>query len=183
MWCITVKLFNPDTKIQARIYGSYPLHQMPSKIKRACGPPQEWPCCKPAPVWLVLHSSPYPCQKYHLLHWRWQRSHTLCELGRRPFSHQSLCNPKIMSLLKATQKGFLNGCPILFKELVMTYLNPSPNTAKGHMKWPKKVIRCTWIKVKTKGDIDVSIVPAPVPQVAPPLLPLFVEPWLYPGPA
>jgi hypothetical protein len=37
--------------------------------------------------------------------------------------------------------------------------------------------------VKTKGDIDVPIVPASVPQVAPPLLPLFVEPWPYPGPA
>jgi hypothetical protein len=66
---------------------------------------------------------------------------------------------------------------------VTKYLNPSPATAKGHMKQPKKGIRSTRIKVKTKGDTDIPIVPAPVPLVAPPLLPLFVEPLLYPGPA
>jgi hypothetical protein len=91
-------------------------------------------------------------------------------------SHQALCNPKILSLLKAMWKGFLKGCSNLSEELVTKYLNPSPNTAKGHMKGPKKGIRSTRIKVKTKDDIDVPIVPAPVPQVAPPLLPLFVEP-------
>ncbi len=37
--------------------------------------------------------------------------------------------------------------------------------------------------MKIKSDIDVPIVPALVPQVAPPLLPLFVELWPYPGPA
>ena len=56
--------------------------------------------------------------------------------------------------------------------------------AKGHMKRPKKGIRSTQIKVKTKGNIDVPIVPAPVPEhVALPPLPLFVEPWPYPGPS
>jgi hypothetical protein len=50
------------------------------------------------------------------------------------FSHQAMCNPKILSLLKALRKGFLKGCPNLLKELVTKYLNPSPATAKGHMK-------------------------------------------------
>ncbi len=59
------------------------------------------------------------------------------------FSHQSLCNPKISSLMKASRKGFLNGCPNISKELVTKYLNPSPATAKGHMKRPKKGIRST----------------------------------------
>jgi hypothetical protein len=99
------------------------------------------------------------------------------------FSHQELCNPKILSLLKAMQKGFLKVCPNISEGLVEKYLNPSPPTAKGHMKQPKKGIRSTQIKVKTKGDIDIRIVPAPVPLVAPPLLPLFVEPWPYHGPA
>jgi hypothetical protein len=27
------------------------------------------------------------------------------------FAHQSLCNPKILTLLKAVRKGFLKGCP------------------------------------------------------------------------
>ncbi len=50
------------------------------------------------------------------------------------FSHQVLCNPKIASLLKTMQKGFLKGCPNLSEELVTKYLNPSPTMAKGHMK-------------------------------------------------
>jgi hypothetical protein len=80
-------------------------------------------------------------------------------------------------------EGFLKGCPNLLEELVTKYSNPSPAMAKGHMKLPKKGNRSTQIKVKTKGDIDIPIIPAPVPQVAPPLLPLFVEPWPYPRPA
>jgi hypothetical protein len=55
------------------------------------------------------------------------------------FSHQSLCNPKISSLMKALQKGYLKECPNLSEELVTKHLNPSPATAKGHMKRPKKV--------------------------------------------
>ena len=33
------------------------------------------------------------------------------------FSHQSLCNPKISSLMKALRKGFLKGCPNLSEDL------------------------------------------------------------------
>jgi len=50
------------------------------------------------------------------------------------FSHQSMYNPKISSLMKALRKGYLKGFPNLSKELVTKYLNPSPATAKGHMK-------------------------------------------------
>ena len=35
------------------------------------------------------------------------------------FAHQSLCNPKISTLLKATQKGFLKGCPNISKKLIL----------------------------------------------------------------
>jgi hypothetical protein len=62
------------------------------------------------------------------------------------FSHQSQCNPKISSLMKALKKGFLKGCPNISKELVAKYLNPSPATAKGHMKRPKKGICSTRMK-------------------------------------
>ena len=99
------------------------------------------------------------------------------------FSHQSLCNPKISSLMKALRKGFLKGCPNLSKELVTKYLNPSPATAKGHMKRPKKGIRSTTKQVKTKGDSNVPSIPVPVPQAAPHVLPLFVKPLPYNGPA
>jgi hypothetical protein len=44
------------------------------------------------------------------------------------------------------KKGFLKGCPNLSEELVTKYLNPSPATAKGHMKRPKKGIRSTRMK-------------------------------------
>ena len=92
-----------------------------------------------------------------------------------------MCNPKISSLLKALQKGFLKGCPNLSKDLVTKYLNPSPATAKRHMKRPKKGIRSTSKKAKTKGD-DVQHVPLPIPQVAPPILQQYIkEPRPYPG--
>jgi hypothetical protein len=88
------------------------------------------------------------------------------------FGHQAMCNPKISSLLTALRKGFLKGCPNLSEELVTKYLNPSPATAKGHMKRPKRGIRSTIKKAKTKGG-DIQTVPVPIPQVAPPVLPQY----------
>jgi hypothetical protein len=35
------------------------------------------------------------------------------------FAHQLLCDPKILSLIKAMQRGFLKGCPNLNQELVV----------------------------------------------------------------
>ena len=40
------------------------------------------------------------------------------------FAHQSLCNPKISTLLKAVRRGFLKGCPNLSEKLILKYLNP-----------------------------------------------------------
>jgi hypothetical protein len=62
------------------------------------------------------------------------------------FAHQSLCNPKISTLLKATRKGFLKGCPNISEKLILKYLNPSPATAKGHMKRPRQGIHSTTTK-------------------------------------
>jgi hypothetical protein len=59
------------------------------------------------------------------------------------FAHQSSCNPKISTLLKAVRKGFLKGCPNSTKKLILKYLNPSPVTAKGHMKRPCHGIKST----------------------------------------
>jgi hypothetical protein len=99
------------------------------------------------------------------------------------FGHQAMCNPKISLLLKALRKGFLKGCPNLSEELVTKYLNPSPATAKGHMKRPRKGIRSTRKNAKTKSG-TVQSVPVPIPQVAPPVLPQYhEEPRPYPGPA
>ena len=105
------------------------------------------------------------------------------------FSHQSLCNPTISTLLKALKKGFLKGCPDLSKELVTQYLNPSPATAKGHMKRPKKRIRSTKKKplqtvIPSPYQPAVTAIPrSPIAHVNPPILPLFNEAPPYHGPA
>jgi hypothetical protein len=98
------------------------------------------------------------------------------------FSHQLLCNPKISSNVKALRKVFLQGCPNLNQELVAKYLYPNPATAKGHMKQPKKGIKSMGKAAAKKGDV-INNVPTLVPQVAPPVLPVFIEPPPYHRPA
>ena len=56
------------------------------------------------------------------------------------FAHQLMCSPTISTLLKAIRRGFLDGCPNLSAKGVTRYLNPSPATAKGHMKQPHQGI-------------------------------------------
>jgi hypothetical protein len=56
------------------------------------------------------------------------------------FAHQSMCSPKTLTLLKAIRHGILDGCPNLSAKGVTRYLNPSPATAKGHMKRPHQGI-------------------------------------------
>jgi hypothetical protein len=56
------------------------------------------------------------------------------------FAHQSMCSPRITTLLKAIRRGFLKGCPNLSAKGVTRFLNPSPATAKGHMKRPHQGI-------------------------------------------
>ncbi len=65
--------------------------------------------------------------------------------------------------------------------MILKYLNPSLATAKGHMKHPRHGIKSTWPK---KGGGAVVLL-EPVPQIAPPVLPL-VKPNVtpaFPGPA
>ena len=59
------------------------------------------------------------------------------------FVHKSMCSPKITTLLKAIRRSFFDGCPNLSAKGVTRYLNPSPATAIGHMKWPHQGIRST----------------------------------------
>ena len=59
------------------------------------------------------------------------------------FAHQSMCSPTISTLLKTIRQGYLDGCPNLSAKGVKRYLNPSPATAKGHMKRPHQGIRRT----------------------------------------
>ncbi len=92
------------------------------------------------------------------------------------FAHQSLCNPKISTLLKAICRGFLKGCPNLLEMLGLKYLNPSSATAKGHMKHPCHGIKSTQPK---KGG-GVVVLPEPIPQIVPPVLPL-VKPNILPA--
>jgi hypothetical protein len=106
--------------------------------------------------------------------------HSVCtQANAVKFVHQLLCNPKISSLLKALQKGFLKGCPNINEELVTKYLNPRPATAKGHMKRPEKGIRST----QPKQGAKTSKTSAPKPQTVPKILLIFDEPSPYNRPA
>ena len=78
------------------------------------------------------------------------------------FAHQSLCNPKISTLLKAVRRGFLRGCPNMSEKLILKYLNPSPATAKGHMKRPRHGIRSTRRTTPPQLDDDGPAIP-PIP--------------------
>jgi hypothetical protein len=76
------------------------------------------------------------------------------------FAHQSLCNPKISTMLKAVRKGFLDGCPNINATLIIKYLNSSPAMAKGHMKRPRHGIKSTTPRKKTtQQDIVVPLQP------------------------
>ena len=77
------------------------------------------------------------------------------------FAHQSLCSPPISTLLKAVRKGFLKGCPNMTKKLILKYLNPSPATAKGHMKRARHGIKST----QTRADTQDIVTILPVPNV------------------
>jgi hypothetical protein len=59
------------------------------------------------------------------------------------FAHHSFCSPKISTLLKALRRRYHKGCTNLTEHGVTKYLNPSPATAKGHMKRPRRGIRST----------------------------------------
>jgi hypothetical protein len=59
------------------------------------------------------------------------------------FAHQSMCSPTISTLLKAIRRGYLDGGPNLSAKGVTRYFDPSPATAKGHMKRPHQGIRST----------------------------------------
>jgi hypothetical protein len=84
------------------------------------------------------------------------------------FSHQSLCSPKVSSLLKAVRRGFLNGCPNMSVKLILKYLNPSAATAKGHMKRPRHGIRSTRARTPVEtNDTHVQVEPVPVIQLEP----------------
>ena len=80
-------------------------------------------------------------------------------------AHQSLGNPRISTLLKAVRRGFLKGCPNMTEKLILKYLNPSPATAKGHMKRPRHGIRSTTPRSgrnATEGNTLVPVDPISV---------------------
>jgi hypothetical protein len=87
--------------------------------------------------------------------------------------------------LKTTQKGFLKGCPNFSERLILKYLNPSPTTAKGHMKRPQHGIKIMTAKPLKITPLHVPIISAPTLQptalLPPPVLPLFQEVPMYLG--
>jgi hypothetical protein len=83
------------------------------------------------------------------------------------FAHQSLCNPKILTLLKTVRRGFLKGCPNISEKLILKYLNPSPATAKGHMKQPRQGICSTTPKATARqSSIHIPAITVPLQPTA-----------------
>ncbi len=93
------------------------------------------------------------------------------------FAHQSLCSPKISTLLKAVRKGFLRGCPNMTEKLILKYLNPSPATSKGHMKRPRHGIRSTG--AMTRQPTNPPVQPAGPREFD---IPILLEPVWMPAP-
>ncbi len=82
--------------------------------------------------------------------------------NRIRFAHQFLCSPLISTLLKAIGCGYLKGCPNLMAKGVSKYLNPSPATAKEHMKQPRLGIRSTRHCPQDGGPPILKYVPASI---------------------
>ncbi len=95
------------------------------------------------------------------------------------FAHQSLCNPKISTLLKPVCKGFLKGCPNMTEKLILKYLNASPATVKDHMKHPCHGI---W-SIQQKPYTRTHVLPIATALMAPLVLPLVDTVPVYPCPA
>jgi hypothetical protein len=122
-----------------------------------------WPTCRhptfPAKFDCALHPN-------NTLHSSVQLAwftHSTCTRGNNvKFTYQSLCNPKISTLLKAVRKGFLKGCPKFSEKSILKYLNPSPATTKGLMMHPRHGIWSTQPKPTTPSIAPVPIVP-PLP--------------------
>jgi len=81
------------------------------------------------------------------------------------YAHQSLCSPRLLTLLKAIRRGFLKGCPNLTSTGVTKYLNPSPASSKGHMKRPHQGIRST--QPRNPPQLPAQRVPLPISLAAP----------------
>ncbi len=111
----------------------------------------------------VLDPAPHPNSTLHSGVQLAPFTHSICMRGNGIiFRHQSLCNPKILTLLKAVSKGFLKGCPNLSEKLILKYLNLSSATAKGHMKHPRHSKRSTQPKPTTPSIAPIPILP-PLP--------------------
>jgi hypothetical protein len=89
-----------------------------------------------APVYANAHAN-MTAQIAFFMHTIRNKANSIC------FAHQSLCSPKISTLLKTIKRGYLKGCPNLTANEVTKCLNPSPATAKGHMKRPRQGIQST----------------------------------------
>jgi hypothetical protein len=74
-----------------------------------------------------------------------------------------------LTLLKAVCKGFVKGCPNLSEKLILQHINPSPATAKGHMKKPHHGIKSTQTKPPQPLAVSpiVTTLPAPILPSAP----------------
>jgi hypothetical protein len=82
--------------------------------------PLSGPCLGRAPHLLIDASDVHPgVTLATFMHFVQSRANAV------KYAHQSLCSPKILTLLKAVHKGFLKGCHNLSEKILLRYLNPS----------------------------------------------------------
>ncbi len=96
------------------------------------------------------------------------------------FAHQSLCNPKISTLLNATWKKFPQRVPQHDQETHYQVPKCKPRHSQGTHKAPT-----TWNKeFRLQPVPNIPTAPyQPATRIEPPVLPLFNEGLVYPGPA
>jgi hypothetical protein len=94
---------------------------------------------EPLPAYLsnISHAHCATSQIAFFTHTVRNKANSIC------FAHQALCSPRISTLIKAIRRSFLKGCPNLTAKGVAKYLNPSPASAKRHMKCSQQAIQST----------------------------------------
>ena len=103
----------------------------------------------------------------HALHMDTSQLHNVCT--------PIIVQPKDINSPQSHLTQFRARMPEHEQKMTLKHLNPSPATAKGHMKRPGHGIWSTTPK-------PTQVVMEPIPNVRPPILPLFQEPPAYPGP-
>jgi hypothetical protein len=133
LWTLPVETPNPSNGIAPLMASTSNIAHAHCTTTLPVGTPNPSNCIAPPPASTCDIAHAHYATKQIVFF-----THTVHNMANSiQFSHQALCSPRISTLLKAIQCGFLKGGPNLSAKGVVKYLNPSPASAKGHMKHPR----------------------------------------------